>query len=118
MKKLFLYSLLPIGMVLGGGPNTSAQVSVHIGGVIGGNPGPVYQGYPVYQNYPVNLPPGQAKKLYGTKSAKYFAPGHAKKSKHFKPYYNEERQYKVYRAPDVYEVPSRHRVIIDAQVRL
>ena len=29
-----------------------------------------------------NLPPGQAKKIYGDKSAKYYAPGHNKYKKH------------------------------------
>ncbi|HVI44555.1 MAG TPA: hypothetical protein VM802_06785 [Chitinophaga sp.] len=36
--------------------------------------------YPVYEGgNPHGLPPGQAKKIYGTKSAKPFAPGQQKK---------------------------------------
>lgn len=40
-----------------------------------------------------NLPPGQAKKIYGEKSAKRFAPGQRKKA-HYNtsPYYNKENE--------------------------
>lgn len=124
MKKMLFYSLLAIGAVIFCNRETSVQVSVHIGGVIGGNPGPVYQQYPVYQSYPANLPPGQAKKLYGAKSAKNFAPGHAKKGrghmyKHHR-YNMDDQGYNVYEeAPyEVYTEPSRPRVVIDAHVRL
>ncbi|WP_341842421.1 hypothetical protein [Chitinophaga caseinilytica] len=33
-------------------------------------------------SHPHGMPPGQAKKVYGTKSAKPFAPGQQKKHKH------------------------------------
>lgn len=123
MKKMVIYSMLAIAVVIFCNRETSAQVSVHIGGVIGGNQGLVCQGYPVYQSSSVNLPPGQAKKLYGTKSAKYFAPGQSKKTKHYKHrrYYDDEQGYSVYRRapyPEVYEAPARARVVIDAHVRL
>lgn len=61
--------------------SASAQVSVHIS-----NGYPVYRSYPVYQAYPANLPPGQAKKIYGMKSARYFAHEHQgdKYYKHWK----------------------------------
>lgn len=39
---------------------------------------PVYAEDPGYA-VPANLPPGQAKKLYGAQSARDFAPGHMKK---------------------------------------
>jgi hypothetical protein len=41
-----------------------------------------------------NLPPGQAKKVYGTKSAKVFAPGQQKKQSKYYPII-------VYRTPDI-----------------
>lgn len=61
MKKMLIYSMLAIALIIFCNRETSAQVSVHIGGVIGGNPGPVYQGYPVYQSHLVNLPPDRQK---------------------------------------------------------
>lgn len=36
--------------------------------------------------HPHGMPPGQAKKVYGTKSAKPFAPGQQKKAKKYKDY--------------------------------
>ncbi|HJS54277.1 MAG TPA: hypothetical protein VJ765_07025 [Chitinophagaceae bacterium] len=44
-------------------------------------PYPEYPGrdYPVYKSYPKNMPPGQAKKVYGGRSAKPYAPGQRKK---------------------------------------
>lgn len=38
--------------------------------------------YPGYDPNPNNLPPGQAKKLYGDKSAKKYAPGQRKKQRY------------------------------------
>src|SRR5688500_17493001 len=39
-----------------------------------------YPDYPVYNDpYPPGLPPGQAKKIYGGKSARPYAPGQRKK---------------------------------------
>ncbi|MGE7773499.1 hypothetical protein ACQKLP_02190 [Chitinophaga sp. NPDC101104] len=35
-----------------------------------------------HPSHPHGMPPGQAKKVYGTKSAKPFAPGQQKKHKH------------------------------------
>lgn len=54
----------------------------------------------VDNRYPQNLPPGQAKKVYGYKSAKVFAPGHRKH--HDDDYYNDgygrdEKYYKKYK---------------------
>ena len=40
----------------------------------------------VHHQAPRNLPPGQAKKIYGEKSAKDFAPGHQKKNYNSKKY--------------------------------
>lgn len=38
--------------------------------------------YPGYDPNPNNLPPGQAKKIYGDKSAKKYAPGQRKKQRY------------------------------------
>jgi hypothetical protein len=111
MKKILFCSVLSIGAALFCSQKTSAQVSVHVRGVIGEDARPVYRQYPVYQNVRENLPPGQAKKLYGYKSAKHFAPGHAKRAK--------QHLYEVYDGGyEVYTAPSRPRVVIDAHVRL
>ncbi len=40
----------------------------------------------VHHQAPRNLPPGQAKKIYGEKSARDFAPGHQKKNYDSKKY--------------------------------
>ena len=52
---------------------------------------------PVYYPNPQNLPPGQAKKVYGDRSAKSYAPGQRKK------YGNSYRRYPliVIRTPDI-----------------
>ncbi len=39
--------------------------------------------YPVYSGNRHNLPPGQAKKIYGDRSARDYSPGHQKKNKNF-----------------------------------
>jgi hypothetical protein len=39
----------------------------------------------VYGNYPQNLPPGQAKKVYGDQSARRHAPGQRKKQQGYRP---------------------------------
>ena len=49
---------------------------------------------PVIVQSPAHLPPGQAKKIYGTKSAKVFAPGQQKKHGGFYPLI-------VYKTPDI-----------------
>jgi hypothetical protein len=71
--------------------------------------------YPVYHDsYPQSLPPGQAKKVYGSRSARPYAPGQRKKYDTYRRYpliiirtpdiiigrYNDGRYY--YRNPDGY----------------
>ena len=61
-------------------------------------PGRTYpREYPVYNDsYPPGLPPGQAKKVYGSKSARPYAPGQRKK-------YGNYRRYPliIIRTPDI-----------------
>lgn len=111
MKKILLCIVLLIGVALFCNQKAFAQLSVHVRGVIGDNTATIYPEYPVYQGAREHLPPGQAKKLYGDKSAKYLAPGHAKKAKY--------HTYRVYDDRyEAYSAPSRPRVVIDAHVRL
>jgi len=78
-------------------------------------PPPPPPNYPVYHDpYPPSLPPGQAKKVYGSRSARPYAPGQRKKYGTYRRYpliiirtpdiiigrYNDGRYY--YRNPDGY----------------
>ena len=62
--------------------NRPAPVSTGVGPVIVRHNTTVVNNYPV-RRYPAShrtwMPPGQAKKVYGTKSAREFAPGQQKK---------------------------------------
>ncbi len=52
--------------------------------------------YPDYGRYPNHLPPGQAKKVYGNKSARVYAPGQRKKYKrdeHWDKKYNGKNEH-------------------------
>jgi hypothetical protein len=46
------------------------------------------------EQYRRNLPPGQAKKLYGAKSAREFAPGQQKKNRGYDNYYGNGKKHK------------------------
>src|SRR5688500_8787118 len=50
--------------------------------------------YPDYGRYPNNYPPGQAKKIYRSKSAKVYAPGQRKKYDRYDGKYNKKRNRK------------------------
>jgi hypothetical protein len=83
----------------------------------------------VYDPYPGNLPPGQAKKVYGDRSARNHAPGHCKKTVVRRPvaviiiddryarqdrygawYYDDKDNYRYWKRPDGrYYLDERYR---------
>ncbi|MGH2643803.1 MAG: hypothetical protein ACRDE2_07645 [Chitinophagaceae bacterium] len=68
MKKLLITSLFITGIIFMGIHYASAQGRGHFRH---GDRG--YGNYSFYQGYSQDLPPGQAKKIYGMQSARYFA---------------------------------------------
>lgn len=123
MKKILICSLLMAGIALLGVQSSSAQVSVRIS-----NGYPAHRSYPVYQGYGYtgNLPPGQAKKLYGMKSARYLAHergrekfyGHRRDDRH---YYNGDDDDQGYgydrhrdddQGDEYYRVPRRRIYVV------
>ena len=73
--KIFTPAALLLSIVLIG---TACRSSRNTGGTYPGGGSTSGKSYPGDPN-PTNLPPGQAKKIYGDKSAKKYAPGQRKK---------------------------------------
>ena len=125
MKKLLITSLFIIGISVMGIHYASAQGRGH-----SRHGERVYGNYSYYQSYPSDLPPGQAKKIYGMQSARYFAHGHEKDEyyKHWKHHRwhgdddnedDDDQGYGYYQAPYYQPVYyTQPGVVINAHIRI